>query len=246
MAEITVLEDDVSLSEPTMVEGLPGIGLVGKIAADHLVEAFDMVHYANVHCDAIPKVAVYHEGDASLATPVRIYADEERDLLVLQSDVPIAPQAASQLATCLAGWFDETPVTPLFISGLPHEKDDDVPRLYAVGTGGGEAAAADADIALPDEMGLISGPTGALLNDAVEQGRRAVCLVVESDPQFPDPEAARVVIKDGVEPLTELEVPVDNLVERAEEIRNAKEQLAQRMQQGDEESTQAQPLRMYQ
>lgn len=246
MAEITVLEDDVSLSEPTMVEGLPGIGLVGKIAADHLVETFDMVHYANVHCDAIPKVAVYHEDDASLATPVRLYADEEHDLLVLQSDVPIAPQAASQLASCLTGWFDEMPVMPIFISGLPHEKDDDVPRLYAVGTGGGEAAAADADIALPDEMGLISGPTGALLNDAVEHDRRAVCLVVESDPKFPDPEAARVIIKDGVEPLTGIEVPVDNLVERAEEIRNAKEQLAQRMQQGDEESTQAQPLRMYQ
>ncbi|SFR68795.1 proteasome assembly chaperone family protein [Halogeometricum limi] len=245
MAQIRIL-DDVSLSEPAMVEGLPGIGLVGKIAADHLVETFDMVHYANLHCDGIPKVAVYHEGDASLSSPVRLYADEEHNLLVLQSDVPIAPKAAAELATCLSEWFDETAVTPIFLSGLPREKSDDVPHLYAVASGDGATLVTEAGIDLPSEMGLISGPTGALLNDAVEHDRTAVGLVVESDPQFPDPEAARVIIKSGIEPLAGIDVSVDNLVERAEEIRNAKEQLARRMQEGDEESTQAQPLRMYQ
>jgi uncharacterized protein len=85
-----------------------------------------------------------------------------------------------------------------------------------------------------------------LLHHAIENERTAIGLVVESDPRFPDPEASRVVIKQGIEPLAGVEVPVENLVERAEEIRNAKEQLARRMQQADEESTQAQPLRMYQ
>lgn len=246
MAKIAVLDDSVSLSEPTMVEGLPGVGLVGKIAADHLVQTFEMTHYANVHCDGIPQVAVYHEGDPSLSTPVRIYADEERDLLALQSDVPIAPQAATELADCLASWFDETTVTPIFLSGLPEEKSEDVPALYAVGAGEGIALVDDVGLEYPDGRGLISGPTGALLSDAVENDRTAVGLVVESDPQFPDPEASRIIIKKGVEPLADVDVPVDNLVERAEEIRNAKEQLARQMQQGDEESTQAQRLRMYQ
>jgi uncharacterized protein len=246
MANIDVLDDSVSLTEPTMVEGLPGVGLVGKIAADHLVEAFDMVHYANVYCQGVPKVAVYHEGDPSLSTPVRVYADEEHDMLVLQADVPIAPGAATELATCLADWFDETRVTPLFLSGLPTEKTDEVPELHAVAAGAGADRLADAGLDAPDEMGLISGPTGALLHHAIENERTAIGLVVESDPRFPDPEASRVVIKQGIEPLTGVEVPVENLVERAEEIRNAKEQLARRMQQADEESTQAQPLRMYQ
>ena len=31
MAQITVHEPDVPLSEPTLIEGLPGVGLVGKI-----------------------------------------------------------------------------------------------------------------------------------------------------------------------------------------------------------------------
>jgi uncharacterized protein len=80
----------------------------------------------------------------------------------------------------------------------------------------------------------------------VETGRTAIGLIVESDPRFPDPEAARVLIKNGIEPLVGIEVPVDDLVDRAEQIREAKERLAKRMQSGGEESTQARPIGMYQ
>jgi uncharacterized protein len=246
MARINVLADDVSLSEPTLVEGLPGVGLVGKIAADHLVETFEMVHYANVHCEGVPRVAVYQEGDTTLRPPVRLYADADENLLVLQSDVPVHPEAAETLAECLSGWFDDLSVTPIFLSGIGRDKTADVPQLYGVGSGEGGALVDDAGIDLPDEAGIITGPTGALLSDAVERDRTAVALVVESDPRFPDPEAARVLIKHGIERLTGMEVPTDDLVEHAEDIREAKEKLAKRMQDADEESTQAQPLRMYQ
>lgn len=246
MAHIDILADDVSLDEPTLVEGLPGVGLVGKIAADHLVDEFEMVHYANVHCDGIPRVAVYDDDDAELRTPVRIYADEERDLLVLQSDVPIHPQAATEFATCIRSWFEEDGAVPIFLSGIGEEKSDDVPALYGVATGEGTALLEQTDIGRPTEVGIVTGPTGALMNHVLEHHLTSIGLVVESDPQFPDPEAARVVIKDGIEPLTGTECPVDDLVDHTEEIREAKQRLAQRMQEVDEESTQAQPLRMYQ
>ena len=72
-------------------------------------------------------------------------------------------------------------------------------------------------------------------------------MVVESDPQFPDPEAARALIQGGIAPITEVEVDVERLIEQAETIRGQREQLAKRMQQaGEDESTQATPLGMYQ
>ncbi|SFG78250.1 uncharacterized protein SAMN04488063_2924 [Halopelagius inordinatus] len=247
MAHINVLAEDVSLSEPTLIEGLPGVGLVGKIAADHVVEEFEMTHYANVHCDGVPQVAVYQDGDSTLRSPVRLYADEERDLYVLQSDVPIRPDSAAELADCLSNWFDDESILPVFLSGIPREKQaSDVPELYGVSAGEGARMLADADIGEPKETGLVSGPTGALLNDAVERGRTTVGLVVESDPKFPDPAAARVVLKEGIEPLTGVEIPSDDLVDHAEDIREAKERLAKRMQNAEEESTQARPLGMYQ
>ncbi|ERG94826.1 proteasome assembly chaperone family protein [Haloquadratum walsbyi] len=248
MAQLDVLTDaaDVSLTDPSLVEGLPGIGLVGKIAADHLVAEFDMTHYANVHCETIPAVAVYEESDPTVQSPVRVYTDDEHDLAVLQSDVPIDPEAATEVATCLSTFIDETAMIPIYLSGVPREKAETVPSLYGFGVSGGVNRVQQADIDLPDETGVISGPTGALLNDAVVSNRDAIGLVVESDPQFPDPEAARVLISDGIEPLIDIDVPVDDLVDRTEQIREAKERLAKRMQEGGEESTQARPIGMYQ
>ena len=246
MARVSVQRSGIALDAPTLVEGFPGVGLVGKIAVDHLVDECGMVHYANVHCDGLPAVAAYGSNDTALRTPVRIYADPERAVLALQSDVPVTAAAATEVSDCLGGWLEEYDVTPVFLSGLPREKDDEVPSLHGVASGDGDALLADAGIEAPPEAGLISGPTGALLGHAVETGATAVGLVVESDPQFPDPEAARILLKDGIEPLAGVDVPLDDLVEHAEEIREAKERLAEQMRQAGEESTQARPLRMYQ
>ncbi|MFC7155563.1 proteasome assembly chaperone family protein [Halomarina halobia] len=245
MAHIAV-RTDLSLSSPTLVEGLPGVGLVGKIAADHLVDTLGMTHYADVHCEGIPRVAVYHGESSEVKPPVRLYADEERDLLVLQSDVPVSPQSATDFASCIVGWLDEHDVTPLFLSGLPSEKDSGTPELYGVSTGDGERLLDEGGIVPPAESGYVSGPTGALLYEACQHGLAGVGLIVEADPQFPDPEAARVILKHGVGQLLDVEVNTDRLVEQAEEIRDARERLAQRMQQAADESTQAQPLRMFQ
>ena len=246
MARISVLDDDVSLDEPTLIEGFPGVGLVGKIATDHLIDAHEMAHYANVHCDGLPPVTVYRESETAATTPVRLYADPANDLVALRSDVPVNPGAATEVAACLDSWFDEAEPFPIFLSGLGREKDDSPPELYGIATGDGGEALGRADVAAPSESGLVSGPTGAMLAAALEADRDAVGLVVESDPKFPDPEAARVLILDCIDPIAGTETPTDGLVEQATEIRSAKRQLAEQMRQATEESSQAEPLKMFQ
>jgi len=245
MAHVTVHRDDVALDEPMLVEGLPGIGLVGEIAADHLVSAFDMTHYASVHCDGLPRVAVYQKGETGVRSPVRIYVDEDRDLLVLSSDVPVSPKSAEHFAACVTEWIQDHGVTPIYLSGLPAEKGD-VPDLSGIATGGADGLLAEAEIDAPEQDGAITGPTGALIYEAERRDLASIGLVVESNRQFPDPEAARAILLNGVEPLTGVEVETDSLVEQAEEISEAKSQLAQQMQQASDESTSAEPLGMYQ
>ncbi|WP_276300411.1 proteasome assembly chaperone family protein [Halorussus lipolyticus] len=248
MASVTVVDEDVALDQPTLVEGLPGIGLVGKIATDHLVETFDMTYYASIDCEGLPRISVYEEDSRELRPPVRLYADEERDLVALQSDVPVSASAASEFASCISNWLEAHDATAIYMSGLPDKKEaDEIPSLYGVATGDVAGRLDDEDIDSPRDRGAISGPTGALLSEAGARGLDALGLIVESDPQFPDPEAARILIKHGIGPLTGVEVDSSDLVERAEEISEQKEQLAQRMQEAEsDESSQAQPLRMFQ
>lgn len=238
-----------NLEDPILIEGLPGVGLVGKIAADHLVSSFDMEHVASVHCEGLPEVAIYDGDDRTVQAPVRIYADESRDLVVLQSDVPVSRTGASEFANCVVGWMDRQGVFPLFLSGLPAEDQDvaEVPSVYGIATGGGAGRLDEHDVGLPPERGLVGGPTGALLYTAGREDIDGAGLVVESDPQFPDPAAARALLVNAIGPIAGVEVETETLVEQSEQIRESKERLAKQMQEADEsESSQARPLRMYQ
>jgi uncharacterized protein len=204
-----------------------------------------MTYYASCHCDGLPRVAVYQEDDAAVRPPVRLYADEERNLLVMQADVPVSPQVASEFSVCVTGWLADNDVTPVYLSGLAEEKEG-VPAMYGVGTGSGDQLLEEHGIDTPTESGMVSGPTGALLAEANEQGLDGVGLIVQANTKFPDPESARVLLTDGIEPIADIEVGTDELVEQADRVADARERLAKQMQEADEESTRAQPLGMYQ
>lgn len=248
MARIEHRLDDVALDSPTLIEGFPGVGLVGKIIVDHLIEQFEMEHYANVHCEGVPRVATYQPDSSELVTPVRLYVDSDRELIALQSDVPIKPSAANAFANCVTGWFETENVLPVYVSGLPRQRDEqaETPALYGVGTGGGAERLETAGIDTPAEMGMVSGPTGALLSHALDNDTTAVGFIVESDPQFPDPDAAKTVIEGGIEPVTGLDIETSELTDKAAEIEQARKQLLKRMQQATDESSRAEPIRMYQ
>lgn len=249
MAEITVRDDDVTLDEPVLVEGLPGVGLVGKIAVDHVVEHLDMTYYADVDCDGLPRVSVYAEGSRGVRPPVRLYASEEHDLVALQSHVPVSREATTDFADCITGWVEEHDGTAMYLSGLPQQDQnvEEVPDMYGVATGSAAGVLDENDIGTPPEDGVVGGPTGALLNRAADRDVDSVGLVVESNAQFPDPAAARVLIVHGINAIAGTDVETEQLVEDAEKIQEQRKRLAQRMQQAEEaESSQAQPLQMFQ
>ena len=117
----------------------------------------------------------------------------------------------------------------------------------------GETAAICTRCLTLDDAGEPPGePDFSTLIDAFPEGEAGaamalgVGLIVDADPQFPDPAAARVLLEDGIEPLTGVDVGTEKLLDQAEQIADAKAELAQQMQQGGDESTQAKPLGMYQ
>lgn len=56
-------ESDLALEDPIPVEGVPGVGLAGKIATDHLVREFEMEPCADVVGESLPPVAVFEDDD---------------------------------------------------------------------------------------------------------------------------------------------------------------------------------------
>ena len=81
---------DPELRDPVLVEGLPGVGHVGKLAAEHLLEEFESTLVRRVYADEFPpQVDVDDDGVASLthasfhavdlSSPTPTDVDEEED-----------------------------------------------------------------------------------------------------------------------------------------------------------------------
>lgn len=246
MPRISVVDDELELGDPTLVEGFPGVGLVGKIAVDHMIRELDLRQYANVYCDGLPKLAVYEAGSTDVASPVRLYADDDGELVVLQSDVPMGTDAAEEFAGCLSSWLSES-ATSLFVAGKATDDLGDGERsIHGVASPDLRERLAASGIEPPEDRGAISGPTGVLLHRAAAENRSAMGLIVDCNPRFPDPRAARVLLEEAVQPIAGVSVDAGSLLEKADQIRSAREEFARRMDEADGESSKATPLRMYQ
>lgn len=246
MVEIRIT-GDVDLDSPTLVEGLPGVGLAGKIAADHLLETLDMVQYGEIVHEGFQSVAVFEEGDRDVNSPLRLFAAPEADLLVLQSAVPIEAVRAEALVEGFTDWVESAGVTPIYLAGVARERETgDIPDVYGVATGDLRDRLDDAEVPPPHSTGTIQGPGSAFLNAAKDAGVDAVGLLVESDPRFPDPQGARQLIDEGIEPIAGVDVDTTRLSEEAEEIVEQREALMARLQQASEEGQQVSTRGMFQ
>lgn len=245
MGRITVHDDTVAVEDPVLVEGLPGLGLASKIATDFLIEELDMELYASVHSEGIPPTPMFNEGTYDVSMPIRIFVSEEHDLFALRSEVLVSPMYAMDIMEALVDWLREENVLGVFMSGLPRDQAGDT-GLYGIATGAAGERLERAGIQAPNGPGMIGGPTGAFLYRANEVGVDALGLIVEADSQFPDPGAARVLIDQGVEPLTGMDVDTTELTESASKIKEQKEQLAEMMREAEQhERSQALPEEWY-
>lgn len=239
--------DDVSLDEPLLIEGMPGVGLVGKIAADHVLEGLDMVEYGEVVFEGPPTAVMFDDEDRGVKSAVRLFADLETDVMVLQSAVPFEVVQGGPFVTAFTEWVDENDVLPIYLSGIAAETDPgEVSDIHGLATGEAAGRLDDADVAPPMSSGLIQGPGGAFLFGAKERGVDSVGLMVESDPRFPDPLGAKTLIDKGIEPIADVAVDTRRLVEEAEQIREQREELMQRLQQATEERQGISTRGMYQ
>ncbi|MFB6133729.1 MAG: PAC2 family protein, partial [Halanaeroarchaeum sp.] len=86
MNEIEVEQvDTASLEDPVFVEGLPGVGHVGKLVAEHLVQETESTLVRRIYSEHFPpQVGVDEDGVSTLAH-AEVYAAETagRDLVVL-------------------------------------------------------------------------------------------------------------------------------------------------------------------
>ncbi|WP_254829327.1 proteasome assembly chaperone family protein [Haloglomus salinum] len=217
-------------ASPTLIEGLPGLGMVASIAVDQITTQLDLDHHGSIQSAALPSVAAFADG--RVRDMVRVYAGADPPVMTLQSDIPIPPNAAAALSRTVYQDLAEEFERAVFLAGAPAESEAQLGEVVGVATSDEtEAELRDAGIELAEESGSIGGITGALVADCYAHDVPASVLIVRCDPRLPDPNAAQSVIENALEPLVDFDIDTSELEEQAQQIQQQKQQIAKQLQQ---------------
>ncbi|WP_096393122.1 proteasome assembly chaperone family protein [Halorubrum trapanicum] len=212
------------LTDPVLIEGLPGVGHVGKLAAEHLLEEFDGELVRRVYATEFPpQVSVDDEGVAEL-TCAEFHAVETdgADLLVLTGDHQAGSNEGHYRLTStfldIAGEFGAERAFAL--GGVPTgELVEEYTVLGAVSDGSlvDDLEDAGVEFRADEPAGGIVGVSGLVLGLGGRRGFEAACLMGETSGYLVDPKSARAVLE-TLEAVLDMSVDYESLEDRAEEM----------------------------
>ncbi|MBD3405226.1 MAG: hypothetical protein GF411_03705 [Candidatus Lokiarchaeota archaeon] len=219
---------EIKIENPLLVFGFPSAGLVGTIAANYLVEKFEMEQVAHVRSRFIPSAAIFIDG--ILKHPFRIYADDEQKLLVAVCEVPIDEEGISTISSEVLNWAKENGVNESVIldgipvQGIPRERkvlyaaeEEKIPELEKI----------DGIELL--QKGIITGIAGALLADTLTNDMIGFAFLTPTMAQLPDPEGALKILE-VIDKLYNFGIDMTEIKKHAEEVKEKLKEMAQQVQ----------------
>lgn len=232
--------------EPTLIEGLPGHGLVASIAVDQVTKQLGLSHHASIQSSEFPPVVTFEEG--LVHDLVRVYAGADPSVMTLQSDVALPSSAYEPVSKCVFSEVATQYERTIFIAGAPAESEEQIGEVEGVATTEAERAGLrDAGVPAAEAHGVVGGITGALVRECYQLDIPATLLIARAHPQLPDPGAAKSVIETALEPIVEFDIDTTELEEQATEIRNQMDQIARQYEQAaGEQDTEPQLRGMFQ
>jgi len=227
---------DPELSEPVLVEGLPGVGHVGKLAGEHLVEELESELVRRVYSTHLPPQVSIEDGLTQLAcAEVHAVEADDRDVLVLTGD----HQAQDTVGHYgLAGAFldvaEELGVESVYtLGGVPTgELIEEYGVIGAASTVEMRDRVEEIGVEFrgDEPAGGIVGVSGLLLGLGEQRGIPAACLMGETSGYLVDPKSAQAVLE-VLQEVIGFEVDFGSLEDRADEMEEVVRKI-QEMEQG--------------
>lgn len=240
MDEITIrFLDDVCKDEihaPVLIEGLPGIGHVGKLVAEHLIHELGAVKVAEIESIFFPpQVIIGEDGTVRLANnELYHYSSDAGRYLFLVGDyqstsaeghylladayLEIAESLGVKMVYTLGGYgVGHLVEEPRVLSAVNHP-DLRVPVEEAGGS-----------FSRNEPGGGIIGAAGLLLGLGRQRGMDGICLMGETSGYLVDPKSAASLLR-VLTKLIEIEVDYTTLDQRGA----AMEQMIQKLIEGEQ------------
>jgi len=221
------------LKAPILIEGLPGMGYVGKLAAEHLLEELHAKKFAELCSPYFPH-HVMVEANGTLR-PLRneFYWARAggKEVIILVGDVqPIASEGHYEVVKSILDVAEKFKVKQLFtLGGYATGKYSRVkPRVVGVGDSALLKEFRKHGIEVEEGGGPIIGAAGLLLGLGRLRGMRGACLLGETHGMMVDNRAAQAVLEVLIGVLG-IKVDMSALERRAKETERMLDQIRKEM-----------------
>ena len=222
------------LENPILLEGLPGIGNVGKLAVEHLIESVNAIKFAEIYSkDFPPQVFINTDGTIELVNNEFFYwkakKKNQRDLILLTGDYQgLSSHGQYELVETILDIAEEMGVKEIYTLGgygLGHDIKD--PKVLCATTDKQLVKTMKTYGAVfkkNEPGGGIVGASGLLLGLGKLRDLKGVCLMGETPGYLVDPESAKAVLK-IIMKITNMKIGLSELEKKAKEIQHIAHQL---------------------
>jgi uncharacterized protein (TIGR00162 family) len=226
----------VELKNPILIEGFPGLGMVGNIATQYLARQLKAQKLATLYSPHFPyHVLVSKKGGARLLRGEFYYWKNEtgeNDLILLTGDSQAQTiEGQFEVANSILDYAEKKRVKTVITIGGYRNEVEDHPKVVAVSTNPALFEKALNAKAISSEAGTpIVGTAGLLLGLAKFRDIDAICLLGETRGYLPDPNTAKSVIEtvQGILGITVDLKDLDKEIERSKEILDRMQEIEKR------------------
>jgi len=217
--------EEPKLDNPVLVEGLPGVGNVGKLAAEHLISDLKAKKFASIFSKHFPpQVLIEEDGVVRLVSNDLYYhkSKDGQDLIIQTGDYQGTSQEGQyELSYEVLEILEKFGGSAVYtLGGWSVGKIVPEPRVLGATTSlelVDKLKAADVEFSRDEPAGGIVGAAGLLLGLGQLKDIDAACLMGETSGYFSDPRSAQMVLT-ALGKLLEIDINFADLEDHAKEI----------------------------
>lgn len=215
VVEIT-LEKGVDLSDYVLLEGFPGIGLVGTIAAGYIIEKRKMEPVGVLASDKFPPITTIHKGKPYF--PARIYKDPQEKVCVLLAEFVVPGSIVYELSDSILRFARENKLKQIVsLAGMTAPTAAETKQIYGIASTEKIAKFIESKKVKLIQEGVTTGVSGVLMARCAAENFPAMSLLVQTKRGYPDPRASATLIE-KLNSLINLKIDTKALIAEAGKI----------------------------
>lgn len=230
--------EEIELESPILIEGLPGVGMVGKMSADQIKDQLKTEKYADIYSKNFnPLVDIKEDYTINLRkNQLHIHErkEGEKDLVLLTGqEQGVTPQGQYSISKEVIDEAEKLGIKEIYtLGGYATKTMKEKPKIFGAVTHPEMKEKYEKQGVKFEKRGPIGGAAGLLLGFGREKDMKGICLMGETHGKLPDPNAAKKILS-LMEKFLDLDLDYSKLDKKAKNVKKSIEKMkkAQKAQQ---------------